>query len=176
MLSKLYYPRNPKLFYLSLEEYCSYNENLIDDIRTDIDFWDYWIGKDLFEYDFLDDLFKNHNNNVMLAFVKNEKNIYNIEINLEGIVVFSKLCDLFYNIPLIAKRFNSNFTWIGKKLLKKLTNLVQYNLDFREHFILIDESGIPNYYKKLGFRKINSLYLQRLLDNFEDNIYIKKFS
>ena len=176
MLSKSYNPFNQKLFYLSLNEYCCYNINEENKIREDITFWDSWMGGELFDDDFLFDTFNNINSKILLGFLKNSNNIYDIHNNLEGIIIFSELCDLFYNIPLIAKRYDSKINWIGRKLIKKLTNLVQYNLDFREHFILTDESDIPNYYEKLGFKKVNYIYLQRLLDNFDDNIYIKKFT
>jgi hypothetical protein len=172
----MYYSFNSKLFYLTLKEYCCYDLDIEKDIRSDINFWSSWIGKDEFYSEFLTDLFHNNNNEFLLAFIKNDNHIYNIRLNLEGIIIFHPLSESLFNIPLIAKRHNSVESWIGRKLLKKLSNLLEFNLQFRTYFILIDESDIPDYYERLGFYKTNNDYFKKLLDHNGDNIYLKKIS
>lgn len=177
MLSKLYFPKgNDKLFYLFLKEYCCYDSILIDQIRNDIKFWDLWLGKNTFDFDFLKETFTDKSNFILLAFKKNDENIYNHKINLEGIVVFNKFDNLFYYITLLAKRVNSYQRWLGKKLINKLNNLLLFNLDYIDFIVLTDVSEIPNYYSKLGFTLTNNDYIKKLLDNDEDDIYFKKLT
>ena len=179
MLSKFKFVENItnyKLFYLTIDEYCCYNQEKINEIRNHILFWDKWLGKNTFDFDFLKETFNDCNNKILLAFYKNDNHYYNIKFNLEGIIIFNKFEKLFYNLILISKRNNSKLSWVGKRLLKKLTNLLSYNLDFIDYFVLTDVSEIPNYYSKLGFIKTEIEYVKKLLDNYEDDIYIKKFN
>ena len=161
-------------FYLNLSEYCCYNNDTINILRNDIKFWDKWLGENTFDYDFLEETFKSTENNILLCFQKNLSNIYNVKINLEGIIIFNNHQNLFYNLILIAKRFNSRLKWVGRNMLRKLNSLLLYNLDFVEFLILTDVSDIPNYYNKLGFTLTDNQYLRKIIDNTEDDLYFIK--
>ena len=174
MNSKFYFPKNKKMFYLTLSEYSGYNLKKINLIRNNINFWDSWIGKDIFDYEFLEQTFLDLNNKILLAFEKNNDNIYNINNNLEGILIYNNFDNLFYNIILLAKRFNSKTPKVGKKIINKIYNLLSYNLDFINYFVLTDVSDIPNYYINLGFTKTENEYIKKLLDNYDDDIYFIK--
>ena len=144
-------------FYLNLSEYCCYNNDTINILRNDIKFWDKWLGENTFDYDFLEETFKSTENNILLCFQKNLSNIYNVKINLEGIIIF-----------------NSRLKWVGRNMLRKLNSLLLYNLDFVEFLILTDVSDIPNYYNKLGFTLTDNQYLRKIIDNTEDDLYFIK--
>jgi hypothetical protein len=174
MNSKLYFPKNKKMFYLTLAEYSGYNQKKINLIRNNVSFWDKWIGRGIFYYDFLEQTFLDLNNKILLAFEQNNENVYNIYNNLEGILVYNNFDNLFYNIILLAKRFNSKIPKVGKKIINKIYNLLSYNLDFINYFVLSDVSDIPNYYINLGFIKTDNEYIKKLLDNYEDDIYFIK--
>ena len=175
MLSKFkYIEKNKKFFYLTLEEYCAYQDLKILDIRNNINFWNLWLGEDLFDFDFLSETFKDYNNDILLCFQKNNKSIYNLHHNLEGVIVFNKLSNLFFNILLLAKKDNSELKCVGKNMLRKLNNILLYNLNFIDYIILSDVSDIPNYYSRLGFLKTNNMNLRKILDNYDDDIYYIK--
>ena len=174
MLSKFKYIENNKFFYLTLDEYCAYQNLKIFNIRNDISFWNLWLGEDLFDFEFLSETFKDYNNDILLCFQKNDKSIYNLHHNLEGIIVLNKFDNSFFNILLLAKKDNSQLRWVGKNMLRKLNNILLYNLNFIDYIILSDVSDIPNYYSRLGFLKTNNMNLRKILDNYDDELYYIK--
>ena len=77
--------------------------------------------------------------------------------NLEGILIYRKLnniknhfCKINYSsITLLAKKINSNHKWLGKNMI----DFFRIRLNEKTKVILADDTDIPNYYTKLGFKK-----------------------
>jgi hypothetical protein len=159
MLSKF----KDNLFYLTLEKFCEDDQKKIKHVRNNIKFWDKWLGKDQFDYDFLKETFGDYKNNILLCV--NESNY------IEGIAVYCNHDNLFFNLILLAKKYNSKFKWLGKSILKELNKILLNNLDEIRFLVLTDVCDIPDYYNKLGFCLTNNDYLRELLDNFDDDLY-----
>lgn len=152
------------LFYLTLEEFCDYDLKRIDHVRNNISFWDKWLGKDQFDIDFIKETFTDYNNNILIC--------HNQEKKIEGVAVYTNNQDTFYNLILLAKKHNSQHKWLGKKILKKLNDILIDNPYQIRFIVLTDVSDIPNYYTRLGFYLTDNQYLKELLDNFEDDLYV----
>ena len=159
MLSKF----KNNFFYLTLEKFCENDEKKIKHVRNNIKFWDKWLGKDQFDYDFLEETFGDYNNNILLCV--NESNY------IEGVAIYCKYQDLFFNLILLAKKYNSKIRWLGKRILNELNKILLNNSEEIRFIVLTDVCDIPNYYSRLGFNLTENDYLKKILDNFEDDLY-----
>lgn len=116
------------------------------------DYWNRFLGDDEFCMDFLKSTFSFMTRQHYLLFINSRDSI-------EGIVVYEKIPYLrIYKILLLAKRPQSKIKGIGKKFIDFLEKRLRKSI-----LILIDDSDIPDYYRKLGFLII------------PDNQRIKKF-
>ena len=120
-----------------------------------------------FDYDYLEEQFDtshskfNKNNQYLLI-------IFNKE--LIGVTVYRKLTLVpVYKICLLAKKKDCQQSGIGRFVFDYLESKLK-----RGYFILVDDSGIPNYYSKLGFQRswgcVNCLFWE-----FQNYSYYKYF-
>ena len=159
MLTKL----KNNLFYFTIEEFCEFDNNKIYHIRNNISFWNKWLGKDTFDLDFLKETSTDDDNKILLC-VNNDEHI-------EGIAVYNRDQDSFYNLILLAKKNKSKHKGLGKHILRELNSILLDNNDNIHFIVLTDVSDIPNYYTKLGFILTDNKYLKEYIDNFEDDLY-----
>lgn len=131
------------------------------------DYWNQFIGDGEFDYDYLEEQFEsshpkfNKNNQYLLI-------IFNKE--LIGITVYRKLTYVpIYKICLLAKKKNCQQSGIGRLVFNYLESTLR-----RGYFILVDDSRIPHYYSKLGFKRswggVNCLF-----GEFQNFSYYKYF-
>ena len=90
---------------------------------------------------------------------------------IEGIAMYCNYQDLFFNLILLAKKYNSKIRWLGKRILNELNKILLNNSDEIRFIVLTDVCDIPNYYSRLGFNLTENDYLKKILDNFEDDLY-----
>ena len=111
----------------------------------DANFWHTFIGYNKIELDYLQEIFSifhhkfNTRNEYLLLFKSQE---------LVGIVVYSKLPFNSFKIMLVAKNKNCTHKGVGQLLFDFLEKHLICGT-----FLLVDDSGIPDYYHKLGFSK-----------------------
>ena len=110
------------------------------------DYWDRFIGSGKFDFEYLREQFdpshpKFNKKNQYLLILFNQQ--------LIGITIYRKIKYVpIYKINLLAKKEHCQYTGVGKFVF----NYLETNLQ-RGCLILIDDSGIPYYYSKLGFKK-----------------------
>ena len=130
-------------------------------------YWNYFIGSGKFDFEYLQEQFD-------LSHSKfNKKNQYLLILRsqqLIGITIYRKLKYVpIYKINLLAKKEHCQYKGIGRFVF----NYLETNLQ-KGCLILIDDSGIPNYYSKLGFKKswggVNCLF-----GEFQSYSYYKFF-
>tara|TARA_B100001248_G_C27256067_1_gene396144 strand:+ start:307 stop:816 length:510 start_codon:yes stop_codon:yes gene_type:complete len=160
MLSKF----NNNFIYLTLEDFCENCPIKIKHVRSNIKFWNKWLGINEFDIEFLKETFADYNNKIYICCDSNK--------DIQSIAIYNNYQDLFYNLILLAKKHNSNYKWLGKKILRELNKKLINNKNNIRFIVLTDVSDIPNYYKRLGFSLTNNKYLRKLLDNFEDDLYV----
>ena len=132
----------------------------------DATFWNCFINNRNIDMEYLHEIFTqshekfNTNNNYVLAFKNNQ---------LIGILVYSVLpCNVF-KIMLIAKKDDTTLKRIGHSLLSYLETQLESGT-----FVLIDDSGIPNYYSNMGFSKSNG-FINYIFGDYESPSYYKTF-
>ena len=57
-----------------------------------------------------------------------------------------------------------------------MIDFFRIRLNEKTKVILADDTDIPNYYTKLGFKKENKHKYKKILDEFDRNIYSKIFN
>ena len=116
-------------------------------------YWNNFIGDGEFHENFLKQTFSFERQQYFLLLDEDNKN------QIEGILVYEKIPQKsIYKIILIAKREKSDIKGVGKKFVRFLQRRIS-----RSILILVDDSGIPDYYTELGFFICNN----RLKDNLE---------
>lgn len=134
----------------------------------DSDYWDKFIGIGKFDFEYLREQFdpshpKFNKKNQYLLILFNQQ--------LIGITIYRKIKYItIYKINLLAKKEHCQYKGVGKFVFNYLETELQKGC-----LILIDDSGIPNYYSKLGFKKswggVNCLF-----GEFQSYSYYKIFS
>lgn len=143
-------------------------EDYFNDQPTNTEYWNQFIGDGEFDYDYLQEQFEsshpkfNKNNQYLVIIFNNE---------LIGITVYRKLSFIpIYKICLLAKKKNCQQSGIGRFVFNYLESTLG-----RGYFILVDDSRIPHYYSKLGFKRswggVNCLFWE-----FQSYSYYKVFS
>lgn len=131
-------------------------------------YWEDFIGPGKFDFEYLREQFDpshpkfNKKNQYLLILVNQQ---------LIGVTIYRKIKNIpFYKINLLAKKEHCRYTGIGRFVFNYLETKLQKGC-----LILIDDSGIPNYYSKLGFKKswgsVNCLFWE-----FQSYSYYKFFS
>ena len=160
---------------ITLENYCL-KYDIYNTLLKNTLFWNQFIGEDCFDLEYLHSELNNPYNNILIAYDINLK-VYD---NLEGILIYRKLnniknnfCKINYSsITLLAKKINSNHKWLGKDMI----DFFRIRLNEKTKVILADDTDIPNYYSKLGFKKENKNKYKKILDEYDRNIYSKIFN
>ena len=125
-------------------------------------FWNLFIGDGEFCQEFLKKTFSFERQQYFLLLDEDNKN------QIEGILVYEKIPQKsIYKIILIAKRENSDIKGVGKKFVRFLQRRIS-----RSILILVDDSGIPDYYSKLGFFICNNR-LKNYLEPTSKTCYYK---
>ena len=127
------------------------------------DYWNRFLGDDEFYMEFLKSTFSFNRRQHYLLLINSKDSI-------EGIIVYEKIPYLrIYKILLVAKRPQSKIKGIGKKFFDLLEKRLHKSI-----FILIDDSGIPDYYRKLGFLIIpDNQRIKKLLGPTTKTCYYK---
>ena len=160
---------------ITLENYCL-KYDIYNTLLKNTLFWNQFIGEDCFDLEYLHNELNNPYNNIVIAYDINIK-VYD---NLEGILIYRKLYNLknnfskinYSSITLLAKKINSTHKWLGKRMI----DFFRMRLNEKTKVILADDTDIPNYYTKLGFKKENKYKYKKILDEFDRNIYTKIFN
>tara|TARA_B100000902_G_scaffold399984_1_gene474242 strand:- start:3918 stop:4361 length:444 start_codon:yes stop_codon:yes gene_type:complete len=126
------------------------------------EYWNRFIGDEEFCQDFLKQTFSFERQHYFLLLDENNKN------QIEGILVYEKIPGKsIYKIILIAKREKSDIKGVGKKFIRFLQRRIS-----RSILILVDDSGIPDYYTELGFFICNNR-LKNYLEPTSKTCYYK---
>jgi hypothetical protein len=157
------------MYFISYNNFIKNNKNNKNkSILNNPYYWNNWIGNEIFDMDYLKTIFSNCIENEMIFLTTNlSKNINSII----GICVLKKLkYKNYYELKLISKKYKSLHKHIGKKF----TNYLKQHY-INKKFILIDDSEINNYYKNLGYKKVNNIIklsiYQQLLNTKKNKIY-----
>lgn len=141
---------------INIKKYCKNYKAIYN-----ADFWNKFIGDKEFCIEFLNKTFSYKRQQYFLLIDE----MYN---NIEAILVYEKIPKKsIYKIILLAKHKNCIIKGVGKKFIRFLKQNIP-----RSILILIDDSGIPNYYEKLGFTLCNNL-IKKLLEPTNKNCYYK---
>ena len=125
-------------------------------------YWNLFIGAGEFCQEFLKKTFSFERQQYFLLLDEDNNN------QIEGILVYEKIPQKsIYKIILIAKRENSDIKGVGKKFVRFLQRRIS-----RSILILVDDSGIPDYYTKLGFFICNNR-LKKYLEATSKTCYYK---
>lgn len=125
-------------------------------------YWNLFIGDGEFCQDFLKRAFSFERQQYFLLLDEDNKN------QIEGILVYEKIPKKsIYKIILIAKRENSDIKGVGKKFVRFLQRRIS-----RSVLILVDDSGIPDYYTGFGFLTCNNM-LKNYLEPTSKTCYYK---
>ena len=160
---------------ITLENYCLKYE-IYDTLLKNSLFWNQLIGENCFDLEYLHDELTHINNHILLAFDPNLR-VYD---NIEGILIYRKIPNLkdyfskinYSSITLLGKKINSNHKWLGRNMI----DFFRKRLNEKTKVILADDTDIPNYYTKLGFKIENKHKYKKILDEFDRNIYSKIFN
>ena len=127
-----------------------------------VKYWDNFIGNGVFNYDYLSSFFNNNNNNfVCLLGLHENKPV--------GIFIYEKLKHTnIYKVYLVAKKQDTECKGVGKAFFSYFELFIK-----KGTIVLIDDSDIPNYYNKLGF-KISNGFVNCLFCKFNKVGYYKK--
>tara|TARA_Y100001980_G_C14528682_1_gene304409 strand:- start:479 stop:970 length:492 start_codon:yes stop_codon:yes gene_type:complete len=160
------------MFIVKLEHFI--NEKNKDILKSN--FWDKWIGKNEFSNSYLSELLEHDKNlNFTYSWLLLCKDLSYKRNSIVGIMVYKKFkYTNIYEISLLAKKKNSKYKNIGKKFTRYLKKYFNNKI-----IILIDDSEIPNYYEKLGYKKLygsEKKEYKLLLNTSKNNIYIMKIS
>lgn len=127
-----------------------------------VKYWDNFIGNGVFNYDYLSSFFNSNNKNlVYLLGLHDNKPV--------GIFIYEKLKHTnIYKVYLIAKKQNTECKGVGKAFFSYFELFIK-----KGTIVLIDDSDIPDYYNKLGF-KISNGFVNCLFYKFNKVGYYKK--
>ena len=160
---------------ITLENYCL-KYDIYNTLLKNTLFWNQLIGEDCFDLEYLHAELNNPYNNILIAYDINLK-VYD---NIEGILIYRKIPNLkdyfskinYSSITLLGKKINSNHKWLGRNMI----DFFRKRLNEKTKVILADDTDIPNYYNKLGFKIENKHKYKKILDEFDRNIYSKIFN
>lgn len=142
---------------VNLKKYCNDYKNIYS-----YKFWNLFIGDGEFCTEFLERAFSFERQHYFLLLDEDNKN------QIEGILVYEKIYGKsIYKIILIAKREKSHIKGVGKKFVRFLQRRISKSI-----LILIDDSGIPDYYTELGFFICNNR-LKNYLEATSKTCYYK---
>lgn len=142
---------------VNLKKYCNDYKNIYS-----YQFWNLFIGDGEFCQEFLKKTFSFERQQYFLLLDQDNNN------QIEGILVYEKIYGKsIYKIILIAKRENSDIKGVGKKFVRFLQRRIS-----RSILILIDDSGIQDYYTGLGFFRCNNR-LKKYLEPTSKTCYYK---
>tara|TARA_B110001452_G_scaffold263755_1_gene265676 strand:- start:2793 stop:3176 length:384 start_codon:yes stop_codon:yes gene_type:complete len=111
--------------------------------KLDANFWDGWIGPGEFDMWYLNKVF-NYKNKKKYLLLMDDISSNNMD-NISGILVYYKFKFInLYKILLLAKKKHYDKKGVGKLFITYILNNFH-----KTKFILVDDSGIPNYYDKL---------------------------